>query len=61
MPSRLVNEQPAHVVDAIECVATLVENRRAAQRLDAVGHDPEGLARGVIVGCADLHDLASGL
>ena len=40
---------------ALERVAALVEDRRAAQRLDAVGHDPEGLAGGVVVGCADLH------
>ena len=55
MPSRLVDEQTAHVVDALERVAALVEDRRPTQRLDPVRHDPEGLPCGVVVGCADLH------
>ena len=56
VPSRLVDEQPAHVVEPLERVASLVEDRRAARRVDAARHDPERLARRVVVDRADLHD-----
>jgi hypothetical protein len=45
----LEHEQLTDVVEAFGRVAALVEDRRAAQRLDAAGDDPEGLAARVVV------------
>ena len=53
--ARLVDEQPPHVVEPLECVAALVEDRRAVRGIDSAGHDPERLAAGVVVDRADLH------
>ena len=53
VPARLVDEQPAHVVEPLERVAALVEDRRAARRFDAARDDPEGLAGRVVVDRAD--------
>src|SRR6187431_2769887 len=53
--ARLVDEKPSNVVELLERVTALFENRRAARRLDAGRHDPERLARGVVVDGADLH------
>ena len=53
--ARLVDEQPANVVEALERVAPLVEDRRALRQLDATGDDPERLAGRVVVDRADLH------
>ena len=47
--ARLVDEQPPHVVEPLERVAPLVEDRRALRRLDAARDDPERLARRVVV------------
>jgi hypothetical protein len=43
--ARLVDEEPPNVVEPLERVAALVEDRRAARRLDTARHDPERLAR----------------
>jgi hypothetical protein len=53
--ARLVDEQPPHVVEPLERIATLLEDRRAAQRLDAARDDPERLAAGVVVDGLDPH------
>ena len=55
MASRLVHEQAADVVQPLERVPALVEDRRAAQPVDPVRDDPEGLARSVVVDGADVH------
>ena len=55
MSPRLVDEEPAYVVEPLECVAALVEDRRALRRLDSAGHDPERLARCVVVDGPELH------
>ena len=55
MASRLVDEQPTNVVESIERIAALVEDRLASWSLDSTGHDPEGLACGVVVDRVDLH------
>ena len=47
--ARLVDEQPADVVEPLERVAASLEDRRAPERLDAAGDDPERLAPGVVV------------
>ncbi len=47
--ARLVDEQAANVVDVLEGVAPLVEDRAAGQRVDAAGHDAERLAGRVVV------------
>ena len=49
MAARLEDEQPANVVEALERVATPVEDRGTAQRLDPARDDPERLATGVVV------------
>ena len=46
---RLVDEQPADVVEPLERITSPLEDRRSAQRLDAAGDDPERLATGVVV------------
>jgi hypothetical protein len=53
MTARLEDEQPPHMIAARERVAALFENRRAAERLDTAGDDPEGLTAGVVVDRAD--------
>jgi hypothetical protein len=45
----LVHEEASDVVEPLRGIAPLVEDRPAAQGLDAAGDDPEGLAGGVIV------------
>ncbi len=55
VPARLEDEQAPDVVEACECIAPLVENRRAPERLDAAGDDPERLAARVVV---DRRDAA---
>ena len=55
MSPRLVDEQPPHVIEPLECVAPLVEDRRAVRSIDSAGHDPERLAGSVVVDRADLH------
>ena len=47
--SRLVDEQPADVVEPLERVAPPLQDRRAPERLDASRDDPERLATGVVV------------
>ena len=47
--ARLVDEQPADVVEPLERVAASLEDRRAPERLDAAGDDPKRLATGVVV------------
>ena len=47
--ARLVHEQGAHAVELLLRVAALLEDRRAGDRADAAGDDPERLARGVVV------------
>ena len=59
--ARLEDEQPPHVVEALERVAALVEDRRAAERLDSAGHDPERLAARVVVDRADRRHSAVSL
>ena len=51
----LVDEQPPHVVEAVERVASLVEDGTAQKRLDPGRDDAERLAAGVVVDSADLH------
>ncbi len=53
--ARLVDEQPAHVVEPLERVAALVEDRCAPKRIDTARHDAERLARRVVVDGPDLH------
>ena len=53
--ARLVDEQAADVVDVLERVAPLVEDRAAGKRVDAAGDDAERLAGRVVVDRADLH------
>ena len=55
VPARFVHEQAPYVVEPVERVAALVEDRRPPRCLDAARHDPERLPAGVVVGCADLH------
>jgi hypothetical protein len=43
------------VVEALERIPTLVEDRRALKRLDSLGHDPKRLAAGVVVDRAYAH------
>ena len=47
--ARLVDEQAADVVDVLEGVAALVEDRAAGKRVDAAGDDPERLAGRVVI------------
>src|SRR5439155_26789503 len=54
--ARLVDEQPAEVVEARLRVAPLLEDRLSPQGL--TGHDAEGLAAGVVVDGADLEHAA---
>jgi hypothetical protein len=53
VPARLVHEKASHVVEPFQRVAALVEDRPPAWRLDSAGHDPERLARGVVVDRSD--------
>jgi hypothetical protein len=53
----LVHEEPPHVIESLERIAALVENRRAAQPVDPGRDDAERLARAVVVDGADLHRL----
>ena len=52
--ARLEHEEPADVVQALQCIAAPRENRLSAQRLDTSGDDAERLAAGVIIVDADL-------
>ena len=58
--ARLVDEQPADVVEPLEREAPLVEDRRAFERLDAAGDDPERLAAGVVVDGLDQEPVKFG-
>ena len=49
MASRLVDEQPTHVIEVGGGEAPLIEDRRALERSDTVGDDPKGLAGRVVV------------
>ena len=57
MPARLVDQQAAYVVEPVVGVASLVEDRRPAQGIDAAGDDPERLAGSVVVDRANLHGI----
>jgi hypothetical protein len=51
--ARLLDEQPAHVVEASRGMLAPLGDARAGQAGNAAGHDAERLARGVIVDGAD--------
>ncbi len=55
MAARLVDEKAAYVVEPLESVAPLVQDRRATRRLDAARDDPERLPGSVVVDRANLH------
>ncbi len=59
MSARLVDEEAAHVVEAVVRVAALVENRRTLELVGARGDDPEGLAGRVVVDRRDSHRRGS--
>ena len=42
--ARLVHEEPPHVVEPLQRIPPLVEDRRAARHLDSSRDDPERLA-----------------
>jgi hypothetical protein len=50
---RLEHEEAPHVVEPLERVAPLVEDRRPSERIGASGHDAERLPAGVVVDGAD--------
>jgi hypothetical protein len=52
-PPRLVDEQPADVVETLAGEAALVEDRPPVERRAAGGDDAERLATGVVVGRLD--------
>jgi hypothetical protein len=49
-----VDEEPSHVVEPFERVASLVEDGRPPERLDPTGDDPERLAGRVVVDRPEL-------
>src|SRR5439155_20072650 len=49
VPARLEDEELADVIEVVECVAPLLEDRPAAQRRNAAADDAKGFAGGAIV------------
>ena len=55
VPTRLVHEQPPHVVELLRGVPPTLEHGRSPECPHPAGHDPERLAAGVVVGRRDGH------
>jgi hypothetical protein len=53
-----VDEQAAEAIEPLGGEAPLLEDRPALERGNAAGHDPEGLARGVVVDGRDREGAA---
>src|SRR4029079_1423220 len=53
--ARLVDEEAAPAISPVWRVAPLLEDRVAAQPIHTARHDPERLARGVVVDRANFH------
>jgi hypothetical protein len=47
--TRLVDEQPPHVVEVLDRISPLCKDRGAREWADPVDDDPERLAAGVVV------------
>jgi hypothetical protein len=58
VPARLEDEQPAKVIEPLQGVAALVEDRGALWKLDPTGDDPEGLTARVVVDRVDRIQLS---